>query len=299
MTNNKHTLLILAAGISSRYGTLKQLDPIGKNGETIMDYSIYDAIQSGFKKIVFVIRKDFFKSFQSLVEKRWKEKIELAYAFQSIKINYNGKIINREKPWGTGHAVLSAQKLINEPFCVINADDFYGRDCFKKMHNFLTNKISQNLYCMIAFKLYNTLSEYGSVSRGICIFNSKSSMFEKVEEKEKIYKKGEKIFSKKNNLEIELDGKKLVSMNFWGLHPDIFQIGKIIFLDFLSKNFKNSNSEFFLPDLITHKITNKKAMIEVIPTSTKWFGITYKKDKQKVTSEIELLVKKKIYPKKL
>lgn len=299
MIINKYTLIILAAGLATRYGSLKQLDPIGKYGETIMDYSIYDAIQSGFKKIVFIIRDDFFKSFKNRIEKRWKGKIELQYAIQSMTIKYNKKIIIRDKPWGTGHALLSAKNFINEPFCVINADDFYGRESFHKMYEFLNKNIKNNFYAMIGFELYNTLSKNGSVSRGICKLNHNKSMFKGIEEKKKIFIKSNKIISKENELEIELDKKTLVSMNFWGLNPNIFSVAEIMFAEFLDKNFKNPKSEFLLPDLLTHEINNQNRNLCVIKTSSKWFGITYKKDKKDAINQLNKLIKKKLYPNKL
>lgn len=296
---NKPTLLVLAAGISSRYGSLKQLDSFGRNGETMMDYSIYDAIWSGFGKVVFVIREEFFESFKDTIEMRWKNKIQIEYAFQSIQISHEGRIVTRQKPWGTGHALLSAQTFINEPFCVVNSDDFYGRESFKKMCEFLSQKITPNLYSMVGFELKNTLSENGSVSRGVCSLDS-HSMLKKVEEKTKIYRKENTIISEEETSEIvELNGKTFVSMNFWGLHPNIFQKAEIMFSDFISKNFENSKSEFFLPDLVTHGIKNKTGQVQIIPTSTKWFGVTYKEDKQEVITKIHQLIKQKKYPEKL
>lgn len=289
-------LLILAAGLSSRYGSLKQFDAIRKCGETLIDYAIYDIIKSGFKKVIFVIREEYFEKFKYIIELRWKNKIQLEYVFQSMKIEYNKKIILREKPWGTGHALLSAKKIIDEPFCVINADDFYGRASFEKMYNFLQKKISPTLYSLIGYKLKNTLSKNGSVSRGLCTLYHRSMLLKKVNEKKKIYKKGNKIFYKENECDIELNGKIIVSMNFWGFHPNIFKIADILFLKFLDKNFKNLISEFFLPDLVTYGINKGIYQVKVIPTSNKWIGVTYKKDKEEVIVKINKLIKNKIYP---
>lgn len=292
-------LLILAAGLSTRYGSLKQFDIIRKNGEILIDYAIYDIIYCGFKKVVFVIREEFLEHFKCRIESKWKNKIQLEYVFQSMKVEYKKKIILREKPWGTGHALLSAKQSINEPFCVINADDFYGRESFQKMYHFLNRKISPTLYCLIGYKLKNTLSKNGLVSRGLCSLDYRSMLLKKVDEKKKIYQKGNKIFSKENEFEIELDGKIMVSMNFWGFHPNIFKIGDIMFLDFLDKNFKNPKSEFFLPDLATYGINKGINQIEVIPTSNEWIGFTYKKDKQEAVFKINKLIDKKIYPENL
>lgn len=293
---NNCVLLILAAGLSTRYGSLKQLDSISKYGETLIDYAIYDVINSGFKKVIFVIREEFFESFKYVIELRWKNKIELEYVFQSMQVEYNGKIVSREKPWGTAHALLAAKKNINEPFCVINGDDFYGRESFKKIYEFLNKKISSTLYCLIGYKLENTLSKYGFVSRGLCSIDYSSMLLKKVDEKKKIYKKGNKIFCHKNQFEIELDSQIIVSMNFWGLHPDIFKIADIMFSDFLVKNIKDETSEFFLPDLVTYGINQGIYQVQVIPTSNRWFGITYKKDKQEVFDKINQLIEKKFYP---
>jgi len=294
----KPTLLILAAGMASRYGSLKQLDGVGLNNETIMDYSIHDAIQSGFGKIVFVIREEFHESFKNAIEPKWKDKIVLEYAFQSMQISYNGSIIQREKPWGTGHAVLSAKNNINEPFCVINADDFYGRESFQKMAEFLTTKVSINHFAMVGFKLKNTLSENGYVSRGVCSVDSNNNL-NKVEEKLKIYNTTTGIVSEENEVLIPLAEDVLVSMNFWGLHPSIFQTAQIMFNDFVVENHENLKSEFFLPNLATQGITLKTGTVEVIPTNTKWFGVTYKEDKQDVIERIKALILAGEYPEKL
>lgn len=293
---NGPVLLILAAGLSSRYGSLKQLDCIREHGEILINYAIYDVISLGFKKVIFVIREEFFESFKYMMELKWKHKIQLEYVFQSMYVEYNGKVFYRKLPWGTGHALLSAKKYINEPFCVINCDDFYGRESFKKMYEFLQTKISSSLYCLIGYKLENTLSKNGSVSRGLCNIDESSMLLKKVEEKKKIYKKGNKIFFINNKLEVELDANMMVSMNFWGFHPNIFKIADLMFSDFLSKNIKNLNKEFFLPDLVTYGINIGLYQIQVIPTSNKWFGITYKKDKTEVINKINQLIQDKSYP---
>ena len=297
------TLVILAAGMGSRYGGLKQLDALGPNGESVMDYSVFDAARAGFDRVVFIIRKDFEKEFKEHIGSRYDGKIKVDYAFQSLTdLPGNYKVPEgREKPWGTGHAVYSARNVINGPFAVINADDFYGADCYKKLASFLKTcqdgeKISG---CIASFVLENTLSENGSVSRGICSV-SKDGLLEKVVENTAILRNQEgKIISSVDDKEIELTGKEAASMNAWGFSGSI--VGKLtaLFEEFLAAKGSEMKSEFYLPGAVDRLINDNVAEITVLNTTDNWFGVTYREDKPFVQASIRKLIAEGRYPETL
>lgn len=298
------TLLVLAAGMASRYGSLKQVDSFGPHGETIIDYSIYDAIRAGFGKVVFIIRKEFEDVMRSKFDEKLKGKIEVDYAFQDFDLTKFGidKVIERTKPWGTAHAVMSAKDKINEPFCVINADDFYGADAFEKMAKFLNEEVKDSHMALMGFEIGNTMSDYGYVSRGVCEVSPEGNM-ESVTERTNIYYKGEgenrKIVFNENNVEYDLDPKTRVSMNFWGFTPRIFDICMELFPTFVEENADNPKAEFFIPSIPDYMVKHGLADFKVIPTSSKWFGVTYPEDKPIVQENITALIAQGVYPDKL
>ena len=296
----KPTLLILAAGMGSRYGGIKQMDSFGPSGETIIDYSIYDAIQSGFGKIVFIIRKDFAEDFKNVFEPRLKDKIETVYVMQELD-SYTGEFKvpeGRTKPWGTAHAVLCAKEVISEPFAVINADDFYGRDGFDKAAKFLNGEVAADTWCIIGYLLSKTLSENGTVSRGVCQVDHNGNLVSIVE-RLKIYRSDDKIIDEEKDSKTELPANTVVSMNFWGFHPGVFDYIQQLFQKFLNKSIDNPKAEFFIPIVADAFIREQNGKIKVIPTSSQWFGVTYKEDAPGVKQSIETLIEKGEYPKKL
>lgn len=300
----KPTLLVLAAGMASRYGSLKQVDGFGPHGETIIDYSIYDAIQAGFGKVVFIIRREFEDVMRAKFDEKLAGKIEVDYAFQDFDLTKFGvdRVIERTKPWGTAHAVMSAKDNINEPFCVINADDFYGRDAFVKMAKFLTTEVSDTHMSLMGFEVGNTMSDYGYVSRGVCEVSAAGNM-DSVTERTNIYYKGEgadrKIVFNENEVEYDLDPQSRVSMNFWGFTPKIFKVCQDLFPAFLEENAENPKAEFFIPSIPDYMVKNGLADFKVIPTSSKWFGVTYPEDKTIVQESISDLIAAGAYPEKL
>lgn len=296
----KPTLLILAAGMASRYGSMKQIDGFGPNGETIIDYSIYDAIKAGFGKVIFIIKEEFVDNFKTIFEPKLKGKIEVDYVFQNFDLTKFGiqEEIYREKPWGTAHAILSAKNTIKEPFCVINADDFYGFDAFQKMANFLTNDVNDQTFCMVGYEIGKTLSEFGSVSRGVCQVNADGNLSEIVE-RTKVYNGEEGIVYEENDHKYPLQSNTRVSMNFWGFTPSVFNITEELFRTFALENKANPKAEFFIPLVAETLIKTKKANFRVIPTSSKWFGVTYKEDKPVVQNSIDKLIQEEVYPENL
>ena len=301
----KPTLLLLAAGMGSRYGGLKQLDGLGPNGETIMDYSIYDAIQAGFGKIVFVIRKDFEEQFRTQVLSKYEGHIPTELVFQSIDNIPEGFSVpeGREKPWGTNHAVLMAKNVINEPFCVINCDDFYSRDCFKVIGNFLANlpEGAKNQYAMVGFRVGNTLSENGTVSRGICTTNAEKHLVDVVERTKIERRDGKVQYIGDEGEWVVTDDNTPVSMNVWGFTPDYFEYSEAYFKEFLSdkKNIENKKSEYFIPLMVNKLINDGTASVEVLDTTSSWFGVTYPEDCESVVTKIQSLVDESVYPSKL
>jgi UTP-glucose-1-phosphate uridylyltransferase len=297
----KPTLLILAAGMASRYGSMKQVQSFGPSGETIMDYSIYDAIQSGFKKIVFIIRKDFASDFKNIFEPKWGKEVETAYVYQEMDSFLDGYIapIERSKPWGTAHAVLCAKPVIQDAFAVINADDFYGRDAFEKAYQFLTNSCNPTTYSIVGYDLAKTLSENGSVSRGVCDVDADNNLVS-IHERTKIYRNanGQITYDEGGNAYQVPDNAK-VSMNFWCFDPAVFSFIEKIFREFLAKSGQDIKSEFFIPIIGDRFIHEGRGQIKIIPTASSWFGVTYKEDAPDVQQSIDKLVKAGEYPKKL
>ncbi|MEJ7587529.1 MAG: sugar phosphate nucleotidyltransferase [Ferruginibacter sp.] len=291
------TLVILAAGMASRYGSMKQIQSFGPSGETIMDYSIYDAIRAGFDKIVFIIREDFAENFKAIFEPKLKGKIATEYVFQEKDSFLPDVAIpaDRTKPWGTAHAVLSAKSVITEPFAVINADDFYGRDSFEKAASFLINDCDEKTYSIIGYELAKTLSEHGTVSRGVCEVDDNKNLVS-IKERVKIYREGDKIVYEENDIKYEVPYDSSVSMNFWCFPPGMFSATENLFKDFVRKNYTNIKAEFFIPLLGDDFVHNQQGTIKVIPTSAQWFGVTYKEDAPVVKSNIDKLVADGQYP---
>jgi len=298
----KPTLFVLAAGMGSRYGGLKQLDGLGPNGETIMDYSIYDAMKAGFGKIVFVIRSSFEKDFQSVVINKFKDLIETELVFQEITNVPEGSTytLEREKPWGTNHAVLMGKDVIHEPFAVINADDFYGQESFSILADFLRKtEGKKNEYCMVGYHVGNTLSESGAVSRGVCVVDEKGHL-QNVVERTSIEEKGGTIYYlNEKNEEVTLQPNTPVSMNMWGFTPDYFDYSEAYFKEFLAENGQKLKSEFYIPLAVNNLIVQKKATCLVLDTPSKWFGVTYAEDRPQVVLKINELIRKGVYPEKL
>ncbi len=296
----KPTLLILAAGMASRYGSMKQIDGFGPNGETIIDYSIYDAIKAGFGKVVFIIKEEFAENFKSIFEPKLAGKIEVDYVFQNLDLTQFGieEEIYREKPWGTAHAILSAKDCVKEPFCVINADDFYGFDAFQKMANFLNNEVTGSNYCMVGYEIGKTLSDFGAVSRGVCKVDDTGNLNEIVE-RTKVFSENGVIFYEEDGQKYPLDSNTRVSMNFWGFTPEVFAITESLFKEFALENKLSPKAEFFIPLVAESLVGTQKADFKVIPTSSKWFGVTYKEDKPIVQDSIDNLIQQDIYPKNL
>ena len=291
---NDITLLVMAAGMGSRYGGLKQLDAVGPNDETIIDYSVYDAIEAGFSKVVFIIRRDFEAEFKSNITNKFSEKIQVEFAFQELHALPDGFICpeDRVKPWGTGHAILSAVALINEPFVVINGDDYYGRESFKVVADYYREGADQ--FSMVAFRLDKTLSIFGGVTRGLCTV--KEGTLDTVIETENLQKTEIGVSS---NRDIELNGTEPVSMNMWGFTPILFDYLQDMFVDFLKKHETELKSEFLIPSVINDLIQSGKEEVHVLRSNANWFGVTYQEDKPYVMVEIQKLVKGKVYPKEL
>lgn len=296
----KSTLLILAAGIGSRYGGVKQMDQIGASGESIIDYSVYDAIKAGFTKVVFVLNPKIEKEFKEIYESRLAGKIETAYVLQETTAVPKGVPINtaRVKPWGTGHAVLVAKDVVNEPFAVINADDFYGREAFVTLNSFFAeSKNKPNEYAMVGYRLKNTLSENGTVSRGVC--QSKNGHLTDVVERFEISEKQGAITYVDGEKEVAIDGNSLVSMNFWGFKPKFFNQLEEDFIDFIESNSHELKAEFYIPTVVNDLIKNKAATVSMLTSDDQWFGVTYKDDKQVTIQKVKELVENGYYPNNL
>ena len=295
------TLVILAAGMASRYGSMKQTQSFGPGGETIMEYSIYDAIRAGFGKVVFIIREEFADMFKETFGKKLEGKIAVDYVFQALTSHTGDRTIpaERTKPWGTAHAVLCCKGKVNEPFAVINADDFYGKDAFEKAYTFLTTQCNEKTYAIIAWDLKNTLSENGSVSRGVCAVDANNNLVE-IHERTKIYRKedGKVVFEEEDG-EHEVAEDSKVSMNFMCFHPNLFEILEEKFPKFLDENITKPKAEFYIP-LVTGEFAKEgRGDVKVIGTSGKWFGVTYVEDAPIVKDSIMQLVVYKEYPESL
>ncbi len=296
------TLLVLAAGMGSRYGGLKQLDPLGPSGETIMDYSVFDAVRAGFNRVVFIIRKDFEEDFKRQVGSRYANHVNVEYAFQSLDDLPGNFTVpeGRQKPWGTGHAVYAARKLLHTPFAVINADDFYGADSYRQLAGYLSDAPENGKIrgCIAAFILSNTLSENGSVSRGIC--TSCDGNLAKVVENTKIFRRdGQIISTQEDGSELVFTGNELVSMNSWGFMPEIVGEIESHFEEFLRQRGTEMKSEFYLPALVDTLIRNGKAEIAMRTSADSWFGVTYREDRPLVQAALQKLVDSGKYPKSL
>ena len=288
------TLLIMAAGMGSRYGGLKQLDEVGPSGETIIDYSVYDAIQAGFSKVVFIIRKDFEDAFKSKISNKFSNDIQVEFVFQDIHLLPTGYSAPKEriKPWGTGHAILCASNVIDGPFNAINADDYYGRESFKTIVDYYKN--GNDLFSMVAFQLEKTLSDYGAVTRGLC--SVKDDHLISVVETENLVRSNTGVSS---NSDLDLKGNEPVSMNMWGFTPTIFDYLNEMFELFLSKNIHDQKSEFLIPSVINDLINSDSEVVQVLYSKSSWFGVTYKQDKSYVVQQIKKLVDRGFYHNKL
>jgi NDP-sugar pyrophosphorylase family protein len=297
------TLFVLAAGLGSRYGGLKQMDGVGPSGESIMEYSIYDAIQAGFERVVFVIRHSFDAAFREYVNARFADKIYIEIVYQELDSLPTGYVVpeGREKPWGTNHALLMGKPSIRGPFCVINADDFYGRSSFVVMNNFLRSVVDAvNQYAMVGFRIQNTLSESGSVARGVCSADPSGKYLADIVERTCVERQADGIIRyREGDKWYDIAENTPVSMNMWGFTYDYFAHSEAYFRSFLDAHGKELKSEFFIPLLISHLIKKDIATVKILDTDAQWFGVTYKEDKQSVINKIQQLVNNKIYPENL
>lgn len=297
----KPTLFVLAAGMGSRYGGLKQIDGLGPNGETIMDYSVFDALRAGFGKIVFVIRKDFEEDFRRVVLSKYADKVPCEVCFQSVDKVPSGYSYNpeRTKPWGTNHAVLMAKDIIKEPFAVINADDFYGKESFQILADYLKSiEGTTGNYAMVGYRVANTLSENGSVSRGVCATDENGYLTDVVE-RTKIENIGGNIVFTEDGQDTVLAPNTPVSMNMWGFTPEYFEFADVAFKEFLTNYGNELKKEFYIPTVVNDLIRAGKATCKVLDTPSKWFGVTYAEDRPQVVMKINNLVHEGVYPEKL
>ncbi len=297
----KPTLLILAAGVGSRYGGLKQADSFGPHGESIIDYSVFDAAEAGFGKVVFVIRESIREAFmEKFNPSRYQQRMEVAFVFQETDSPIEGltELPTREKPWGTGHAMLVAAAEIREPFLVINADDYYGAESFRQMAAFLTNEVSPDNFAMVGYRLKNTLSEIGYVSRGVCQVNE-AGYLETVVERTQILREEDHIVYYENGERFNLSEDTVVSMNYWGFHPAIFEEARLGFLKFLQQQKDNPKAEYYIPLIVNNMINSGKINLKVMTTNDKWYGVTYQEDKPIVEKAFQDLYDNGFYPSKL
>ena len=298
--NNSPTLLVLAAGMATRYGQLKQIDQFGPSGETILDYSVYDAIRAGFKKVIFVIRESIKEDFLKSIAGKFDHLIHIDTVCQEMDTLPNGFLLpsDRVKPWGTGHAIWVASDLIREPFAVINADDFYGQEAFMQMSDFLKTNQDEFSCALVGYRLNKTLSENGFVSRGICQLNH-SNYLKSIEEHTKIMETENGIESHQGDEIISLHGDETVSMNLMGFNPNVFLWFEKYFNHFLETNQDDLKAEFYLPTVVNNLVKDKIVHVKVLPTSFQWFGVTYPSDKEMAISKIKKLTEDGIYPNNL
>ena len=294
----KPTLVILAAGMASRYGSMKQIQSFGPGGETIMDYSIFDAMKAGFTKVVFIIREEFAEDFKAIFEPKLKGRMDTDYVYQHLTSFTGGRTLpaERTKPWGTAHAVLCCKGKVNEPFAVINADDYYGRDAFAKAYNFLTTRCNEQTYCIVGYELKNTLSNNGSVSRGVCEVDADNNLTD-INERTSIFRgeNGRITYTDEAGAH-EVSEDSLVSMNYLCFAPGFIDFCESRFHDFLDNHKDEPKSEFFIPTVAKYFIESGAGVVKVIPTSAKWFGVTYKEDAPGVQASINALVAAGEYP---
>ena len=296
----KPTLVILAAGMGSRYGGLKQLDEIGPNGEAIIDYSLFDAIRAGFGKVVFIIRHDFEDAFKARFDQKLQGKIDVEYVFQDLTDLPEGFSVpeGREKPWGTAHAIRSARNVVTTPFAAINADDFYGKEAYETVVKFLTGDVASDNYAMVGYRMDNTLSENGTVSRGLCVTDGDQNLVD-IEELTKISLEADGIFYYRDDQKNPLKGNETVSMNFWGFHPSLFNYLEEGFVEFLDEKGTELKSEFFIPMYVDELIKADKAKVKVLTSDAAWFGVTYQEDKPVVIDRVKQLISEGKYPSNL
>lgn len=299
----KPTLVVLAAGMGSRYGKLKQMDGFGPNGETIIEYSLYDAIKAGFGKVVFIIRESFSKEFMEYFNPKLNDKIKVEYVYQETNMLPSAMDLSfeREKPWGTAHAIWVAKNVVHEPFGVINADDYYGVESYRVLHDYLVNQFEKkgHNYAVVAYYLRNTLSEHGTVNRGVCSVNERG-MLRSVEECIKIKRNDIGIIEYPSDNGIKLlPDDTLVSMNMWAFLPTYFEYCEELFIKFLNEEGNTPGSEFFIPKLVDHLINENILEVEVLDTESDWFGVTYLEDKPFVMEKINSLLNDGIYPNSL
>lgn len=302
---SKVTLVVMAAGIGSRFGGgIKQLEAVGPNGEIIMDYSIHDALEAGFNKVVFVIRKDLDKDFKEIIGRRMEKLVEVEYAYQElndIPERFQKKTEERKKPWGTGQAILCCKDVVDEPFLVINADDYYGKEAYREAYAYLTGRKDDNAYeaCMVGFVLKNTLSDNGGVTRGVCKVDE-HRMLSEIVETSNIVKTAEGAAVQTEDGAVPIDVESEVSMNMWGLSPKFFEVLDKGFDEFLEKlDPENLKGEYLLPTIIGDLLNEGKMRVEVRKSHDEWFGVTYKEDKPDVVAAIQKLIKDGVYPEKL
>lgn len=301
----KPALVVMAAGMGSRYGGLKQIDPIGPNGEIIIDYSIYDAVKAGFGKVVFIIKKEIEEAFREKIGNKLEKLIDVEYVFQRLEDVPAGFQVpqDRVKPWGTGHAVMSCRNVVDTPFAVINADDFYGASSFKVAHDFLVNAKDENgmyQYCMVGFILENTLTEHGHVARGVCTADAEGYLRE-IHERTKIMKFGNVTkYTEDGENWIVIPEGSIVSMNLWGFTPSILKELEARFPEFLKNSADNPlKAEYFLPSVVDSLVEEKKARVKVLVSKERWYGVTYQEDKPMVKEAVRNLIKQGVYPERL
>lgn len=296
---SKLTLVILAAGLGSRYGGLKQIEPVGTNNESIIDFSIYDAIAAGFEKVVLIIRPEHESAFEEALSHKIRPFVEVVYAYQELNDIPVDIVIDptRNKPWGTTHATLVTQSVIDGPFTIINADDYYGKEAFITMAKFLREEVSENMYSMIGYRLKNTTTDYGSVTRGVC--KSSDGFLDKIVEIQKITKDTGKLSYENEAGEwVNIDGDELVSMNFWGFHPSVFPLFERIFTRFLLEEVPENplKSEHVIPTAIATALQESDIAVKVLPSNDQWFGITYQEDRENVVDQLKEMKEKGLYP---